>query len=292
MKHKAGFVNIIGKPNVGKSTLMNALLGENLSIITSKAQTTRHRIMGFLNDENYQIVFSDTPGILEPNYKLQESMMKFVETALIDADVFLIVIEVGEKDFPEHLVKKINDSNIPVIIALNKIDLSNQPEVENKIKQWQSIFENAETIPVSALVKFNLEKIKQTILDKIPESPPYYDKSEISDKNMRFFVSEIIREKILVNFKKEIPYSVEIIVDSYKEEENIVRIQAIIYVSRESQKMIILGKEGKAIKRLGIDARKDIEKFLNKHIYLELSVKVSKDWRNNELQLKRFGYDQ
>jgi GTP-binding protein Era len=292
MNHKAGFVNIIGNPNVGKSTLMNALVGEKLSITTSKAQTTRHRILGILNDDDYQIVFSDLPGVITPHYKLQEKMMKFIDSAMKDADVFLYMVEVGEKKYNEQIVEQIKKSGVPVIVIINKIDLSKQDTVEMQIKHWEEIFENSTVIPVSALMNFNTEKVLNTIVELLPENPPYYPKDELTDKSMRFFISEIIREKILLFYKQEVPYSVEVAVDSYKESEDIIRIAAWIFVTRESQKMIIIGKGGRAIKRVGIEARKDIEEFVGKHVHLELSVKVVKDWRDNERQLKRFGYEE
>ena len=291
MGHKAGFVNIIGNPNVGKSTLMNALVGERLSIITSKAQTTRHRILGIVNGEDFQIIYSDLPGILNPAYKLQEKMMGFIEFALKDADVFLYLVEVGETRYNVAILDKIKSSGVPLIVVLNKIDLSNQETVVKQMDYWAGIFPGATIIPASALNHFNLQKILENIIDFLPENPPYYPKDELTDKTMRFFISEIIREKILLHYKQEIPYSVEIVVDSYKEEDNIIRIIAHIFVSRETQKMIILGKGGKAIKRVGIEARKDIEEFVGKQVYLELTVKVSKDWRDNEKQLKKFGYE-
>jgi len=289
--HKAGFINIIGNPNVGKSTLMNALVGEKLSIITSKAQTTRHRIMGIVNGDDFQIIYSDTPGIIKPHNKLHESMMHFVKSALIDADIFLFVVEVGEKNPNQEILDTINKSNIPVLLIINKIDLSTQKVVEDYIKFWDNKLINAEIIPVSALYKFNIEKVFDEILKKLPVSPPYYSKDALTDKSQRFFVSEIIRQKILLFFSKEIPYSVEIVVTYFKEEEKIIRIGATIYVSRETQKAIILGHQGRAIKKIGIESRKDLEDFFNNKIYLELTVKVSKDWRNNNNQLKRFGYE-
>ncbi|MCD4790005.1 MAG: GTPase Era [Bacteroidales bacterium] len=291
MKHKAGFVNILGNPNVGKSTLMNALVGEKLSIITPKAQTTRHRIMGIANSENFQIIYSDLPGILSPNYKLQEKMMKFIENALIDADVFLYMVEAGEKNYNEKIINQIKKSGVPLIVLINKIDLSNQEAVEQQVEYWADIFTNSTVIPISALLKFNTDLVLKQIIKLLPENPPYYPKDEITDKSMRFFVSEIIREKILLNYKQEVPYSVEVAVESYKESSDIIRISAYIFVIRESQKMIILGHKGKAIKKVGIEARKDIEEMVGKKIYLELTVKVSKDWRDNEMQLKRFGYE-
>ncbi|MEA3478504.1 MAG: GTPase Era [Bacteroidota bacterium] len=291
MAHKAGFVNILGKPNVGKSTLMNALVGEKLSIITSKAQTTRHRIMGIVNSKDFQIVYSDTPGILEPNYRLHKSMMKNVESALLDADIFIYICEVGEKVTENPVIEKLKKSEIPVMLLINKIDLSDQPRVEEKMRQWQELLPNAEIMPISALLPFNLEKVLDSILQHLPESPPFFPKDEMSDKTMRFFVSEIIREKILCNYQKEVPYSTEVVVEEYKEEDKIIRIRALIFVSRESQKAIILGHQGGAIKKVGTNARKDIEAFVDKKVYLELFVKVSKDWRNDERQLKRFGYE-
>ena len=291
MAHKAGFVNILGNPNVGKSTLMNVLVGEKLSIITSKAQTTRHRIMGIVNSKDFQIVYSDTPGILEPNYRLHKSMMKNVESALIDADIFIYICEVGEKVAENPVIEKLKKSEIPVMLLINKIDLSDQPRVEEKMRKWQELLPNAEIMPISALLPFNLEKVLDSILEHLPESPPFFPKDEMSDKTMRFFVSEIIREKILTNYQKEVPYSTEVVVEEYKEDDKIIRIRALIFVARESQKAIILGHQGGAIKKVGTNARKDIEAFVDKKVYLELFVKVSKDWRNDERQLKRFGYE-
>ncbi len=290
--HKSGFVNILGNPNVGKSTLMNALIGEKMSIVSPKIQTTRHRILGFLNDDNYQIIFSDTPGILKPAYKLQEKMMAAIESSLQDADAVIYLIEMGEKPRENPVIDKINESDIPVILLINKIDLGTQEKLEEATEEWKKVFLNGQLIPISALHKFNLDKILVAILEYLPESPPYYDKDELTDKPLRFFISEIIREKIFFRFKKEIPYSAEVKVDEYKESEDLVRIKAFIYVMRDSQKMILLGRGGHAIKHLGIDARKDIEAFIGKKVYLELSVKVNKDWRNKDTQLKRFGYDQ
>lgn len=291
MEHKSGFVNIIGHPNVGKSTLMNALVGEKLSIITSKAQTTRHRIMGIVNGDDFQIVYSDTPGIVKPHYKLHESMMKFVESALEDADVFLVVTEKYDVAFEESLVAKLNSLNKPVVMVLNKIDLCSQEEAADLIKKLEESFPTATVIPVSALHKFNLDRVFDTLIEKLPVSPAYYPKDELTDRSMRFFVSEIIREKILLYFKQEIPYSVEVVVDEYKEKENITSITSTIYVARESQKAIILGHHGKSIKGLGMAARKDIEEFIDAKVYLDLRVKVSKDWRDDPQQLKRFGYE-
>lgn len=291
MKHKAGFVNIIGKPNVGKSTLMNALVGEKLSIITPKAQTTRHRIIGILNDQNYQIVFSDTPGIIKPEYKLQQSMMNFIDSAIDDADIFLILTEPSD-EFPEgKVVERIMNSGVPVIVLINKIDLSNETIVKTKIRQLADRFKTAEIIPISALAHFNLEKVLDNIIEKLPEAPAFYGKDELTDKPLRFFIAEMIREKILMLYRKEVPYSVEVKVEEYKEKEDIIRIKAFIFVSRESQKMILLGKQGNAIKKLGIESRRDIEEYAGKKVYLELSVKVIKDWRNDPDKLKKFGYE-
>lgn len=289
--HKAGFINIVGNANVGKSTLMNKLVGEKLSIITSKAQTTRHRILGLVNGDDYQMVISDLPGILTPNYKLQEKMMAFIEIALQDADAFLYMVECGETKFNESVVEKINQSGLPVFVLLNKIDLSEQSDVEKQIEFWQDTFPKAEVKAISALHEFNTEELLKRLIDLLPENPPYYPKDEITDKSMRFIVSETIREKILLNYKQEIPYSVEVVVESYKESKDIVKISATIYVARESQKIIIIGKGGKAIKKVGVEARKDIEAFIDNKVFLELRVKVSKDWRDNDLQLKRFGYE-
>ncbi len=291
MAHKSGFVNILGNPNAGKSTLMNAFVGEKLSIITSKAQTTRHRIMGIVNAEDYQIVYSDTPGIVNPHYKLHESMMSFVMSALKDADVFLLVTDIGEDFKNQEILETVKDSLIPTIIIINKIDLSDQETVELKMKFWKEKFPTAEVIPVSALLKFNMEKVIDSILDKLPDSPPYFPKDEISDKTMRFFASEIIREKIFENYQKEIPYACEVIVDSYKEEPTIDKISATIYVERDSQKGIVIGHKGSALKIVGTEARLDLEEFLQKKVFLELHVKVNKDWRNNDTFLKRFGYE-
>jgi GTP-binding protein Era len=291
MPHQAGFVNIIGKPNVGKSTLINALTGENISIITPKAQTTRQRVIGIVNDENYQIVFSDTPGILQPHYKLQEAMMNEVRSAFEDADILLYLVEIGETTDQQEILDKIKETKLPVIVVVNKIDTTDQPRLEAKIGEWQQVFPDADIIPVSALRKANLQSIFKSILAKLPESPAYYDKDALTDKTVRFFVSEKIREKILLNYRKEIPYSVEIAVDQFKETEGLIHINAYIFVARESQKAIILGHQGLAIKRVGTQARRELEEWLGKKIYLELSVKVVKDWRNSENELKKFGYD-
>ncbi len=290
-KMKAGFVNIIGNPNVGKSTLMNALVGENLSIITYKAQTTRHRIMGILNGEDFQMVFSDTPGIVNAANKLHEQMLGFINGALKDADVFLLVTEIGEKLKNENVLEKIIDSSIPVVLVINKIDISKQELINQMIEYWQKIIPRAIIIPASAKEKFNIDNIRETLINLLPENPPYFPQDELTDKSMRFFASEIIREKILLNYSKEIPYSVEVAIEEYKEEQDIDRISAVIYVERESQKNIIIGKGGQMIKKVGIQARKDIEDFSGKHIYLNLFVKVRDNWRNNLKDLRYFGYD-
>lgn len=291
MTHKSGYVNIIGNPNVGKSTLMNALVGEKLSIITSKAQTTRHRILGIVNGENFQIVFSDTPGIInKPAYKMHEVMNKYVETALVDADVILYVIDVKEKTDYTETIEKIKSTSIPVVLLLNKIDLITQEEVNVLINNWQEMLTGALVIPISAVHDFNVQKVMDNILELIPESPPYFPKDELTDKSLRFFVTEIIREKILLNYKQEIPYSVEVAIEEYEEGDKLDRIRAIIYAARESQKAIIIGNKGSAIKKTGTMAREDIEAFVGKKVFLELSVKVNKDWRDSDLVLKRFGY--
>ena len=290
MSHKAGFVTIIGSPNVGKSTLMNVMVGEKLSIITHKAQTTRHRIMGIFSGEDFQVIYSDTPGILKPHYLLHKSMLSAVHSSIADADIILLVTETGEDFRHEEILKQLRESETPVIVLINKIDLSDQATVESEIDRWKMILHNADIIAISALHCFNTAMVFDTILNRLPESPPFYPEDELTDRSQRFFIAEIIREKILLNFSKEVPYSVEVVVDSFKEEEKIVRIHAFLYVARESQKAIILGHGGKAIKRLGTDARKDIEEFLEKHVFLELHVKVSKEWRDDERSLRRFGY--
>lgn len=289
--HKAGFVNIIGNPNVGKSTLMNALVGEKLSIITSKSQTTRHRIMGIVNGEDFQIVYSDTPGIVNPHYKLHESMMTFVNSAIKDADLFLLVTEVGETFKRQEVLQKIILSKIPIILVINKIDLSNQNMVADKIAYWQNQIPNAYIIPASATERFNVDAIFEKILELLPDNPPYFPKDELTDKSMRFFVSEILREKILIYYQKEIPYSTEVVVESYQECEDIDKISVIIYVERESQKGIIIGHQGKSLKKIGIEARKDIEEFTGRKCFLNMQVKVLKDWRNSDKALKHFGYE-
>jgi GTP-binding protein Era len=291
MPHKAGFVNIIGKPNTGKSTLMNALIGEKLSIITPKAQTTRQRILGILNTEDYQVVFSDTPGIIRPGYRLQEAMMREVEAAFEDADVLLFMVEAGERPENSELTQRIASTGIPVIIVINKIDLTDQVLLEEKVKGWHEILPSAEIVPVSALLNANLDNLLSLILQKIPESPPYYEKDALTDKSERFFVSEKIREKILLNYQKEIPYSVQVAVDQFKERDDLIHIVAYIYVARDSQKAILIGHEGQAIKKVGTQARRDLEAWLGKKIFLELSVKVLKDWRDNEKELRKFGFE-
>ena len=291
MIHKAGFVNIIGNPNVGKSTLMNALVGEKLSIITSKAQTTRHRILGIVNEDNYQVVFSDTPGIIKPAYELQSSMMDFVKSAFEDADVLVYMVEIGEKELKnEAFFKRIIHSKIPVILLMNKIDKSSQEEVEEKIEYWRNKVPNAEVFVISALEGFGVPGVMNKIKELLPEGPAFYPKDQLTDKPERFFVNEKIREKILMHYKKEIPYSVEVETEEFTEEENIVRIRSIIMVERETQKGIIIGHKGSALKRVGAEARKDLEKFFEKKVYIELYVKVNKNWRSDKNQLKRFGY--
>jgi len=292
MAHKSGFVNIIGNPNVGKSTLMNAMVGEKLSIITSKMQTTRHRIKGIVNGEDFQIVYSDTPGILKPVYKLQESMLKFVNTALNDADVLLYVTDVIESfDKNSEYLDKIKSAEVPVIILINKMDLTDQAKLIILVDKWKLVIPTAEIIPISALEKFNLAYVFKRILANLPEGPPFFPKDELTDRNEKFFVQEIIREKILLFYDKEIPYSVEIEVESFKNEPKLLSIGAIIYVARETQKGIIIGHQGKALKKVGTEARLDIEEFFDKKVFLQLFVKVAKDWRDKESQLRSFGYE-
>lgn len=291
MNHRAGFVNILGNPNVGKSTIMNALVGEKLSIITSKAQTTRHRIMGIVNGDDFQIVYSDTPGILRPQYKLHEAMMSFVNIALTDADIILYVTDVTEEPVAEKIyTDRIRSSGVPAIIAVNKIDLSNQTDLERIVESWSKEFSGSPVIPVSALNNFNLDKLLSAILSKLPESQPFFPKDQLTDKYERFFASEILREKILINYKKEVPYSVEIEIESFKEETGIIRIRALIHVIRDSQKGIIIGHKGSMLKKVGTEARYDMEDFFGKKVFLELYVKVTKDWRDKPEALKRFGY--
>lgn len=288
---RSGFVNIIGNPNVGKSTLMNKLIEERLSIITSKAQTTRHRILGIVNDENYQIVFSDTPGVIQPNYNLQRSMMKFVRSAFQDADVFLYMVEIGEKSLKDKsFFERLKKTNIPILLLINKIDKSNQEGVEKALNHWESQLPNAKIIPISAIEGFGVDKIMSEITAMLPKGNPFFPTDALTDKPERFFVSEIIREKILLNYQKEIPYSTEVVIETFKEKSEIIRIEAIINVARETQKGIIIGHQGKALKKLGIQARKDLETFFRKKIFIKLFVKVTKNWRDNEQDLKRFGY--
>ena len=289
--HKAGFVNIVGNPNVGKSTLMNLLMGERISIATFKAQTTRHRIMGIINSEEAQIVFSDTPGVLKPNYKLQEEMLAFSQSALQDADVLLYVTDVVEKpDKNEDFLRKVQQMDVPVLLLINKIDLSNQKELEALVAQWHTQLSKAEIFPISAKVKFNVDHVLSRIKELLPESPPYFDKDQWTDKPARFFVTEIIREKILLYYDKEIPYAVEVAVEEFKEQDTNIRIRAVIYVERESQKGIIIGHRGVALKKVASEARKTLEKFFGKSIFIEIYVKVDKDWRNNSKRLEAYGY--
>ncbi len=291
MKHKAGFINIIGNPNVGKSTLMNAFIGERLSIITSKAQTTRHRILGIVNGEDFQMLFSDTPGIIKPAYELQESMMNFVKSAFEDADILIYMVEIGEKDLKdERFFNKIVHSKIPVLLLINKIDKSTPEALEESVDLWRKKVPNALVLAISALENFNVQPVFDKILELLPEAPAFYPKDQLTDKPERFFVNEAIREKILIHYKKEIPYSVEIDTEEFHEDKKIIKIRSIIMVERNSQKGIIIGHKGAGLKRIGTEARKDLEKFFNKKIFLELYVKVNKDWRNNTKQLKRFGY--
>ncbi|MBR4846134.1 MAG: GTPase Era [Bacteroidaceae bacterium] len=290
--HKAGFVNIVGNPNVGKSTLMNLLVGERISIATFKAQTTRHRIMGILNTEDTQIVFSDTPGVLKPNYKLQESMLNFSESALTDADVLLYVTDVVEKpDKNNEFLEKVRRMQAPVLLLINKIDLSNQADLVTLVEEWHESLPQAEIIPISAANKFNVDAVLRRVRELLPDSPPYFGKDQWTDKPARFFVTEIIREKILLYYDKEIPYSCEVVVEQFKEDAKSIRINAVIYVERDSQKGIIIGKEGRALKKVATEARRSLEKFFGKNIYLETFVKVDKDWRNSERELRNFGYN-
>jgi GTPase len=291
MSHKAGFVTILGRPNVGKSTLMNVLVGEKVSAITSKAQTTRHRIKGIVSGGDYQIVFSDTPGIITPHYKLHQVMMNQVEAAIEDSDVIVYLVEPGQKEIDEDLVKAVKEAGLKLILLINKVDTGKQAEIQTLVELWQKRLPDATVIPAAALYNFNIAQLLNTIIASLPEHPAYYPKDELTDKSYRFLVSEMIREKILNLYRKEVPYSVEVAVDMFKEEEAITRIRALIYVARESQKMIILGHKGKAVKQLGTEARKEIEAFLNKKVYLEISVKVDKNWRDSEQALRRFGYE-
>ena len=292
MTHRSGFVNIVGNPNVGKSTLMNALVGERISIITSKAQTTRHRIMGIVNGEDFQIVYSDTPGVLQPNYKLQEQMLEFSKSALVDADVLLYVTDVQDNiEKNADFIEKVKHQQEKVLVVINKIDLTTQDTLERLVEFWHKQLPEAEIYPISALQRFGVDTLFQRIKQLLPECPPYFEKDQLTDKPEKFFVNEIIREKILLNYEKEIPYSVEVEVESFKEEERLIRINAVIFVERESQKGIIIGHQGKALKKVGMEARKDIEAFLQKQVYLELFVKVDKDWRQKTSRLRHYGYD-
>ena len=292
-EHRAGFVNIIGNPNVGKSTLMNALVGEKLSIVTAKAQTTRHRIMGIVNTDDYQIVYSDTPGMLKPNYRLQEDMMKFVDAAIGDADIILYVTDVVEKaDKNGEYIQKLQRVECPVVVAINKIDISDQPKVLQLMSYWQELLPDALVIPVSAKERFNLDSVLNAIVSKLPVSPPWFDKDQFTDRNLRFFASEIIREKILENYSQELPYSCEVAVESFKEGKDRYEISAVIFVMRDSQKGIIIGKAGSALKKTGTEARIEMEDFFQKKVFLQLFVKVDSDWRENRRELRKFGYEE
>lgn len=293
MAHKAGFVNIVGNPNVGKSTLMNAFIGEKLSIITSKAQTTRHRIFGIVNGDDFQVVFSDTPGIIKPAYELQSSMMDFVKSAFEDADILLYMVEIGEKELKdEAFFNKINTIDVPVLLLMNKIDTSSQEALENQVIHWKEKVPKAEIFPISALEGFGTDRVFNRILELLPESPPFFPKDQLTDKPERFFVNEIIREKILLNYKKEIPYAIEVETESFIDSDKIIHIRSVIMTERETQKGIIIGHKGEALKRVGMQARTDLEKFFGKQVHIEIFVKVNKDWRSNARQLRRFGYQQ
>ena len=289
--HKSGFINIIGNPNVGKSTLMNCFMGEKFSIITSKAQTTRHRILGIVNGEDFQLVFSDTPGILKPSYELQDSMMDFVKNALEDADIIIYMLEIGETSIKNNQVhKKILNAKVPTFILLNKIDLSDQKNLEDQVILWKELYPKAHIYPNSALNNFNIDIVLKHLIELIPQSPPYFPKDQLTDKPERFFVNEILREKILLYYNKEIPYSVEVVTEDFKEDDNIIKIKSVIFVERDSQKGIIIGHKGSALKKIGTKARQGLEIFFGKKIYIELQVKVSKNWRSNSKVLKKFGY--
>jgi len=290
--HKAGFVNIIGKPNVGKSTLMNAMLGQELSIVTHKAQTTRHRIKGIVNGEDYQLVISDTPGILKPVYRLHDKMMEAVNSAFTDADIIVLVLELGEKTVEDDLVEKIKSAKAPLFLVINKIDTGNQELLEEAVAKWKDLLSPDAIIPVSALKKFNIDLLISSLVEKLPESPAYFDKEDLTDRNERFFVTEIIREQILLNYKKEVPYSTEVVINEYKEKDDITVVDCIIFVARESQKGIIIGHKGEALKRTGTEARKKMEKMLGKKVFLSLTVKVNEGWRDSDSQLKKFGYSE
>lgn len=288
--HKAGFVSIIGKPNVGKSTLMNAMVGEKLSIITSKAQTTRHRIFGILNGHDFQIVYSDTPGILQPRYELQKAMMRSVNTSLEDADVVLFVTDIYEKFEDDEIIQRISKANVPLIFLMNKIDQAKGSQVTDKLAYWNEHIEVKEMIPISALEKLGIDHVFSAIMENLPEHPPYFPKDELTDKPERFFAAEIIREKIFLNYKKEVPYSSEVVITEFNEDEKIIRMRAEIYVERKSQKGIVIGKGGEALKKTGIQARQDLEQFFDKQVHLETFVKVEPDWRKKQAKLERFGY--
>ena len=291
MPHKAGFVNIIGNPNVGKSTLMNTMIGKNLSVITSRAQTTRHRILGIVNGDDFQIVYSDTPGIIKPGYKLQEYMLKFSRSALVDADIILYVTDVKEDPFKnDEFIERLKKIRVPVFVLINKIDLGDEKGVKKLVTEWSGIVPGAILIPISATENFNVDKLFSLILENLPESPPFYPKDDLTDKSERFFVAEMIRGRILQNYQKEIPYSVEVEIESFKETKDLIRIQSIIYVERESQKGILIGRNGKALKKVGTESREDMEDFFGKKVFLETFVKVKKDWRSDDRILKQFGY--
>ena len=290
-KHRSGFVSIVGNPNVGKSTLMNAFVGERLSIITSKAQTTRHRILGILNGDDFQVILSDTPGVIKPAYELQEHMMGFVKSAIDDADVLIYLIELGEKDLKDaDVLEKINNTDTPVLLLINKIDLGDAEQLEAAVAHWTEKVPKADVFAISALRNFGVQEVLQRIIELLPEGPAYYPKDQFTDKPERFFVNESVREKILIHYKKEIPYSVEVVTEEFEEDEDIIRIRSVIMVERETQKGILIGHKGLAIKRVGMEARKDLEKFFGKQVHIELYVKVSKDWRRDGRQLRRFGY--
>jgi len=290
--HKSGFVSIIGRPNVGKSTLINALMEDKLSIITSKAQTTRHRIRGIINGDDYQIVISDTPGILDPNYQLQEVMIKFINETLIDSDILVFIDEVGSKEFKnDSLIEKINKLKVPKMVLLNKIDLFDQNKLESSLIYWEKIFPEIKIYPISAKEGFFVDELKEIFINNIPESPPFFPKDQFTDKSERFFVNESLREQILLNYDKEIPYSVEVITEEFKETSKIIKIRSVIFTERDSQKKILIGHKGAALKKVASNARKDLERFFNKKIFLEVFIKVKKNWRNDKLSLKRFGYN-
>lgn len=292
IEHKAGFVSIIGKPNVGKSTLMNALIGEKLSIITPKAQTTRHKIMGIINTENYQVVFNDTPGIIDPQYGLQKSMMRFVDESLEGADVVLYIAEVGEKEIPAESLSRLQKGNVPVVLALNKVDTISQEEVSQKTEHWKSLFNFSSIVPISALNKFNTQALLAELVNYLPVCPPYYPKDQLTDKPEKFFAAEILREKIFFRYKKEIPYSTEVVIEWFKDEPELLRIGAVIMVERESQKGIMIGEKGAALKNTGTAARKEMENFFGKKVFLEMYVKVKEKWRDDKRMLKDFGYEE